>query len=60
MEEIFSSNSILAIQKEVDVCLDNNFSLNAIDEFDTYFDVQKLTKWIQENKFKRVNLFLNN
>ena len=40
MEEIFSSNSIKVIQKELDVSLVNNSSLKSNDEFDFYFDIQ--------------------
>jgi hypothetical protein len=56
MEEIFSSNSIKVIQKELDVSLVNNSSLKSNDEFDFYFDIQQLSTWIQEKKFKRVIL----
>ncbi len=56
MEEIFSSNSIKVIQKELDVSLVNNSSLKSNDEFDFYFDIQQLSTWIQETKFKRVIL----
>ena len=56
MEEIFSSNSIKVIQKELDVSLVNNSSLKSNDELDFYFDIQQLSTWIQEKKFKRVIL----
>ena len=53
MEEIFSSNSKEVIQKQLNICLDNKLTLKSKDELDFYFDVSKITIWIQENKFKR-------
>jgi len=54
MEEIFSSNSKEVIQKQLNICLDNKLTLKSKDELDFYFDVSKITIWIQENQFKRV------
>lgn len=59
MEELFSSNSKDIIQKQLNVCVQGNNSLKTIEELDFYFDIQKLTKWISENNYKRVIIFLN-
>ena len=54
MEEIFSSNSKEVIQKQLNICLDNKLTLKTKEELDFYFDIAKVTKWIQENQIKRV------
>ena len=52
MEEIFSSTSV--IEKKLDIVVDNLSSLQLGEDFDFYFDVEKISSWIHTNKYKKV------
>ena len=56
MEEIFSSNSEDIIQKKLAVDFQNNLILEAPEDFNFYFDIEKIVNWILENDFKKVKI----
>ena len=51
MEDLFSSNSASIIQKTVEADLIHS---PLIENFDFYFDIEKIVEWIEKNDFKKV------
>lgn len=55
MEEVFSSNSEVIIQKKLSVDFQNNLTLDTPNDFNFYFDIEKIVDWISVNDYKKVN-----
>ena len=60
MEDLFSSNSEAIINKKLDIKAGQQ-GISTDADLDFYFDIEKVSKWVDENLFKRVKIriFLN-
>lgn len=59
MEDIFSTNSLNTIQKEIEnLSVDNQLlEIKSQDDFDFFFDINQTVSWIEKNDFKQVKYF---
>ncbi len=55
MEELFSSSSEAIINKKLDVEV-GPYCISTDSELDFYFDTERVSKWIDDNQFKRVKI----